>query len=160
MSDIIKLYNPANAASLSPADLEGLQKLTSPEIKELALAYPNMTMQRAYLLIIDSTKPIDKQLLTLSTFENLWNLREKNAQRNYVAYAFKGAYKPKQVAPTKKTEVLDLSETELMSLPGFKTATKEHPEQEVKVTKVKREAIPINEETKQAPKKSTKKTKK
>lgn len=122
MSDIIKLYNPSNAASLTTDQTEGLQRLNSGEIKELAKAYPNLTMQRAYLLIVDTKKPIDKQLPTLSTFENLWNLREKNGLRNYVAFGFRGTYKPKTLQPVKakRTEILDLSETELMNLPGFK----------------------------------------
>lgn len=139
MTDLIKLYNPANSGSLTPEQLEGMQKLTSPEIKELAIAYPNLTMQRAYLLIIDSTQPPGKQLARLSTFENLWNLREKNAQRNYVAYGFKGAVQAKSL-PTKakKVEVLDLSEVELMDLPGFKSKDKVEPAQEVKVVKVKK----------------------
>lgn len=140
MSDLIKLYNPANAASLTPEQLEGLQKLTSPEIKELALAYPNTTMQRAYLLIIDGSKLASKQLPTLSSFENLWNLREKNGQRQYVAFAFKGNIKVNVPMPlrTAKREVVDLSDTELMSLPGFKTATTEHPAEEVKVKKIRK----------------------
>lgn len=138
MTDLVKLYNPANAASLTPEQLEGLQKLESAQIKELAVAYPNTTMQRAYLLIVDKTKPAIKQLPTLSSFENLWNLREKNGLRNYVAYAFKGAYKSVLRSPVKpkRTEVLDLSDTELMSLPGFKTATRSEPPQTVNVTRI------------------------
>lgn len=141
MTDLVKLYNPANANSLTPEQLEGLQQLTSAEIKELALAYPNMTMQRAYLLIIDSKKPVDKQLPSLSSFENLWNLREKNGLRQYVAFGFKGNYRTIQKrVPTKKAEVLDLSEQELMSLPGFKTGeTINPPEDNVKVTKVRKQ---------------------
>jgi hypothetical protein len=139
MTDLVKLYNPANASGLTPAELEGLQKLSSAEIKELATAYPNMTMQRAYLLIIDSTKPVDKQLPSLSSFENLWNLREKNSLRQYVAFGFKGNYKPVQKRiPAKKIEVVDLSEQELMTLPGFKTADAEHPAEEVVVKKVRK----------------------
>lgn len=146
MSDLIKLYNPANAAALTPQQVAGLQDLTSAEIKELAAAYPNLSMQRAYLLIIDKTKPIEKQLPALSSYENLWNLREKNGLRNFVAFGFKGVYKAIPQKP-KRTEVLDLSETELLSLPGFKTAGKSndlkpveinHPPEEVKVTKVKK----------------------
>lgn len=148
MTDLVKLYNPANAASLTAQDLAGLQKLTSAQIKELAVAYPNMTMQRAYLLIVDGTKPAGKQLPTLSTFENLWNLREKNAQRNFVAFGFKGNYKTNTVQPKKKVEVLDLSDSELMSLPGFKTATKVEPPQEVKVIKIKKEAEKPKRKTK------------
>lgn len=136
MTDIVKLYNPANADSLTPDEIRELQNLTSEEIKILATAYPNMTMQRAYLLIVDKTKSADKQLPTLSSFENLWNLREKNGQRQYVAYSFRGVYKPQTIIPVKvrRTEVLDLSDTELLSLPGFK----KEGEQKVQVTNIKK----------------------
>lgn len=154
MSKLIDLYSPANAAALTPEQLENLQKLTSAEIKELAVAFPNITTGgRHYLLIIENTKPIEKQIPHLSTFENLWNLREKNNLKQWVAYAFRGNYKPKSITPVKarRSEVLDLSETELMNLPGFKNARKavseasepvvtELPET-VKVTKVKKEKI-------------------
>ena len=145
MTDLVKLYNPANAASLTAEELAGLQKLESAQLKELAHAYPNSAMQRAYLLIIDKTKPPEKQLPTLSTFENLWNLREKNGMRNHVAYAFKGTYKSVLRSPIKpkRTEVLDLSDIELMSLPGFKTANKEMPAQTVNVTKIKKEEVKL-----------------
>lgn len=153
MTDIIKLYNPANAAALTPDQLQGLQKLDSAQIKELATAYPNMIMQRAYLLIIDSRKPAEKQLPALSSFENLWNLREKNGLRHYVAYAFRSSYKAPQKSAipvrAKKSEVVDLSETDLLNLPGFKTPTREEPPQQVKITKVRFEKIsPATEETK------------
>lgn len=143
MSDLVKLYDPANASALTPEQIEGLQKLTSAEIKQLATAYPNMTMNRAYLLIIDGTKPASKQLPALSTFENLYNLREKNGQRNYVAYNFKGVYKPTSVAPVRarRTEVIDLSDTELMVLPGFKVGKEKIAGETVPVTKVKKEKI-------------------
>ncbi len=143
MTDIVKLYNPANAGSLTPEQITGLQQLTSAEIKELATAYPNMTMNRAYLLIIDGTKPADKQLPTLSTFENLYNLRERNGQKNYVAFNFRGVYKPTPAAPVRarRTELLDLSDTELMVLPGFKAAGENIKLERVAVTKVKKEKI-------------------
>ncbi len=143
MTDLIKLYNPANAGSLTPDQIAGLQQLTSTEIKQLAEAYPNMTMNRAYLLIIDGTKPADKQLPALSTFENLYNLREKNGQRNYVAYSFRGVYKPTPAAPVRarRTELLDLSDTELMVLPGFKAAKENIPGEKVYVSKVKKDKI-------------------
>lgn len=156
MSDIVKLYNPANAASLTPEQLEGLQKLTSDEIKELAKAYPNATMQRGYLLIIDGTKPASKQIPTLSTFENLWNLRERNGLKNFVPFAFKGTYKPKVVQPVKarKTEVLDLSDQELLSLPGFRTGNQKHAGETVTVTKLTTEEKPAKAAKKSANKKS------
>lgn len=141
-TDLIKLYNPANAAALTPEELEGLQHLTSTEIKELALAYPNQTMQRAFLLIIDHKLPVHKQIPALSSFENLYNLRERNGQRQYVAYQFKGNYKPTQVSTGKykKVQIVDLSETELLHLPGFKKPIPEDGggDQTVQVTKVKR----------------------
>jgi len=148
MSEIVKLYNPANAASLTPEQIAGLQSLTSAQIKELATAYPNMVMQRAYLLIIDGSKPAERQLPSLSTFENLWNLRERNGMRKYVAYSFKGSFKPKTAMParSKRTEVVDLSDTELLSLPGFKTANTVTAPVQVPVTKVNK--VPKAEKTK------------
>lgn len=147
MSELVKLYNPANAAALTPEQVQGLQKLTSAEIKELAEAYPNKTMQRAYLLIIDSTKPIEKQLPTLNSFENLYNLREKNGLRQYVAFGFKGTYTPRLITPNyvrpRKTEVVDLSDEELLTLPGFKKVVPQPTESgendiQVPVRKIKR----------------------
>lgn len=146
MTDIVKTYNPANAASLTTEQISELQKLTSAQIKELAKAYPNSTMTRAYLLIIDSTKPIEKQLPSLSTFENLYNLRERNAQRQYVAYAFRQGYKPVRVTPVrvKKIEVLDLSDVELKSLPGFKTASEVIPPETIAVKKLIKKPVSTN----------------
>ena len=84
-------------------------------------------MQRAYLLIIDTRKSPDKQLPTLSSFENLYNLRTKNNMKSYVAYNFKGYKAPNKLVTNKgksvkkKVEVLDLSDAELLTLPGFKS---------------------------------------
>lgn len=147
MSDIVSIYNPANSGALTSEQLQGLQKLTSPELKELANAYPNRTMQRAYLLIIDSRKPIDKQLPALSSFENLWNLRERNGQKYFVAYSFKGTYKPIKAIPlkAKKVEVVDLSNEELLTLPGFRADKEVIPEEVVKVKRVRRTKKEIEE---------------
>lgn len=138
MSDLVKLYNPANSGALTQEQIEGLQKLTSAEIKELAQAYPNGST--GYLLIVDSRKEISKQLPTLSTFQNLYNLRERNGQKHFVAYNFKGNYKPVTVLPTKarKTEVRDLSDEELLTLPGFKAAAEKFPEETVVVKKIRK----------------------
>jgi hypothetical protein len=141
MTDLVKLYNPANASALSKEEVDGLQKLNSTQIRELAQAYPNQTMQRAYLLIIDSKLPANRQIPAMSSFENLYNLREKNGMRQYVAFAFKGNYKPTQVVTTKKNvQIVDLSDTELMHLPGFKKPIPQEGagDMEIKVTKVKR----------------------
>lgn len=130
MTDFVKTYNPANAAALTPQELSDLQLLTSEQIKQLAKAYPNEAFGRAYLLIVDGTKPVEKQLPSLSTFENLWNLREKNGLRNYVAFNFKGniAAIVSKTVKVRKTEVLDLSDAELMTLPGFKVSNYLPPE--------------------------------
>jgi hypothetical protein len=149
MSDLVRLYNPANAAALTSEQIAGLQKLTNDQIKELAKAYPNATMQRAYLLIIDSRKPVNKQLPTLSSFENLYNLRTKNSMTSFVAFNFKGnKAKPAAIVRGRKPQVLDLQDMELKDLPGFKTekmtipefktANTVIPETEVSVKKVGR----------------------
>ena len=144
MIDIIKLYNPAKADSLTPEEVTAMQSLTDEEIKQLAISYPNVSINKAYLLIIDNRKPIEKQLPTLSTFENLWNLKVKNSQKWFVPYAFKNNFKQKQIQPLRpnKTQVVDLSDVELMSLPGFKVAGKEIiPPVEVEVKKIKKTKI-------------------
>src|SRR6185369_12205212 len=145
MTDLVKLYNPASAASLTPDQLQALQTLTNDQIRELAQAYPNATMQQAYLLIIDSQKPISKQIPNLSTFESLWNLRTKNGQKQYVAFNFKANYKPTniKVVTPKRIEVRDLSDTELMSLPGFKTKNESFPPKTVEITNIKK--VPIGD---------------
>jgi hypothetical protein len=148
MSDLIKTYNPANAGALTEDQVKAMQNFTSDELKQLAIAYPNGAMTRAYLLIIDKSKPPEKQLPSLSTFQNLWNLREKNGLKNLVAWRFRenkaagSVVKPGKQMKAKKTEVLDLSETDLLNLPGFKTGDMDHPGQTVEVTKVKKVKTP------------------
>jgi hypothetical protein len=146
MIDIVKLYNPANAASLTPEQIEGLQFLSDDELKQLALAFPNKVMITAYLLIIDKSKPLNKQIPNLNTFEGLYNLRAKNGLKNYVAFNFKANYKPKTITPVKprKTEVKDLSDTELLRLPGFKTKDEVVKPSTVEVKHIKK--ISLNEE--------------
>jgi hypothetical protein len=145
MSDIVKTYNPANSAALTAAQLNELQNLTTDQIKQLAKAYPNGSFNRAYLLIEDSSST-KRQMPTLSTFENLYNLRTKNGLQKYVAVGFRGNYKPVNVFQNskRKTEVLDLSDTELLTLPGFKTGVgtnkeESFPEETVEVTKVEKQ---------------------
>lgn len=139
-TDIVKIYNPANSAALTQEQINDLQKLTSAQIKELARAYPNATFTKAYLLIIDSTKPIEKQIPALSTWENLYNLRERNGLRHYVAFSFRSNYTPVRVTAVrvKKIEVLDLSDVELKSLPGLKTASEVIPPEVIAIKKIKK----------------------
>lgn len=144
MTDIVKTYNPANAAGLTPEQIEGLQNLTVDEIKQLADAYPNASYPAAYLLIIDKSKPVEKQLPTLSSFPNLYNLITRNGLKNFAALNFKGNYKPvrnsvampSRTTNAKRREVLDLDNTELMHLPGFKADKETIPPETVEVVKV------------------------
>jgi hypothetical protein len=131
MSDLVKLYNPANSDLLTDKDIAAMQKLTTDQIKELATAYPNGVSNRAYLLIVDGAKPAHKQLPSLSTFENLYNLRVKNGLKTFVPFSFKGKYvgKASPLQKYKKSEVLDLSDVELLDLPGFKTGVSKSAEQ-------------------------------
>lgn len=146
MSDFVKLYNPANAAALTPEQIEELKTLSPDQIRELAKAYPNKVFNRSYLLIKDrnSKLPPEKQLANLSTWENLYNLITKNGLK-YYAVGFRGQTKQinRAVRP-RASQVVDLSDTELMSLPGFKMAANANgiaetvPPTTVQVTKVKK----------------------
>ncbi len=144
MSELTKLYNPANAAALTAQQIAGLQLLTDAELKELSLAYPNITTRTAYLLIIDSKKPLTKQVPTLSTFENLYNLHQMHNLKNYVALNFKGNYRPVSinVKSNAPREIIDLTDVELLTLPGFKTTDTVIPPSTVEVSKIKK--VPKN----------------
>lgn len=128
MTDFLKTYKPENAAALTTEQVQEMRSLTIDQIKALAKEYPNRIYNRAYLLILDSKSKLapDKQLPTLSTWENLYNLITKNGLK-YVAIGFRGQGQVKQrtvnVRP-RKSEVIDLSDAELMSLPGFVLAKK------------------------------------
>ena len=151
MSDIVKLYNPANADALTAADIDNLQHLTTDQIRELAVAYPNSAYQNAYLLIVDKTKDARSQSPSATSFENLYNLHAKHGLVNYVAFNFRRNFRRAPVVSVPKGQpgpVMDLSDTELMSLPGFKVlpAIDTDPViidegKSVKVTKVKKEKI-------------------
>lgn len=120
--EIVKLYNPQNAAGLKPEQIEEMRTLTFDQIKALAKEYPNRT-SRAYLYIVDTKSkiPIEKQLPSLSTWENLYNLIAKHNLK-FVATGFRGQVKQtvrsSNVRP-RRSVVVDLSDAELMDLPGF-----------------------------------------
>lgn len=143
---IVKLYNPQTSSALTPEQIEEMRTLTFDQIKALAKEYPNRS-SRAYLLIIDTKSkiPIEKQLPSLSTWENLYNLISKHNLK-FVAVGFRGQVKQtvrsSNVRP-RRSEVVDLSDAELMDLPGFTLPRKNggveviEPEV-VQVAKVKR----------------------
>lgn len=74
--NIIELYNPRNAAKLTPEQVQAMQDLTLDEIKELAEAYPNQPTGNAYLKFYIKSDPADKQRFPLGTWNNLYNLRK------------------------------------------------------------------------------------
>lgn len=125
MNELIKLYNPANSDALTSEQVEAMQHLTTDEIKMLARAFPNTAFQNAYLLIIDKNVDIRKQPPTATSWENLYNLHSRHGLTNWVAYNYRRNIKRVALIPEPIGEVgpvLDLSDTELISLPGFKTA--------------------------------------
>lgn len=85
---LLQKFNPANAANLTAQDLETLRGLTDQQIDELAKAYPNQPTRRAYLRLYDTSKPENKQLFNLSTWQNLRNVRKFSNMKNLVPYDF------------------------------------------------------------------------
>lgn len=160
MTDIVKTYNPANAAGLTPEQITGLQNLTVDEIKLLADAYPNASYPAAYLLIVDKSLKPEKQLPQLSSFPNLYNLITRNGLKNFGALNFKGNYKPVRSAvampsrniTAKRREVLDLGDAELMHLPGFKADKEIIKPETVEVVKVKPPVVEEKPKGKRGPK--------
>lgn len=145
MSDFLKLYNPQNASTLTPEQVAGLQSLTLDQIKQLAVAYPNRIYNRWYLMIKDTKSkiPMERQVASASTFENLYNLITKNNFKSWVAVGFRGNTQAKTNVKPRRQEVVDLSDADLMHLPGFKLARQNGgeeviPEETVPVVKVKR----------------------
>lgn len=164
MSDFLKLYNPQNASTLTPEQIAGLQSLTLEQIKQLAVAYPNRIYNKGYLLVKDTKGrvPMERQLPSLSTFENLYNLITKNNFKSYVAVGFKGQTQARTNVKPRRQEVVDLSDADLMHLPGFKLARQNGgeeviPEETVPVVKVKR--VPKEETVETVEKKTRKKSK-
>lgn len=116
---LIELYNPTNAASLTPEQVTGLQNLSDAQICALAKAYPNKPRGNAYLVLYDKDMPMNKQLFTLSTWNNLCNLRSKMSKKNYVAYTFKALFiqttgnnTQRAAAMPSQKEVVDISTSE------------------------------------------------
>lgn len=116
--ELTQLFDPANALSLTEADLEKMASLTDDEIKTLATAFPNKSNQQAYLILKDTKLPASKQLFPLSTWPNLWNLR-KIGMKNFVATSFKQIFN-KAVTKMKIAAVQDLTVNDVKKAPGLK----------------------------------------
>lgn len=87
-AELIKKFDPANAAELTEADINDMRNLTDDQIDILAKTYPNQPMIRPYLLLYDDTVKPDKQLYIRSTWQNLRNLRKLNNKKNFRPWNF------------------------------------------------------------------------
>jgi hypothetical protein len=58
-------------------------------LKILAEAYPNQATRRAYLTLYDEKVAKTNQLFSLSTWQNLYNLRVMQKMKNLIPYDFK-----------------------------------------------------------------------
>lgn len=90
--ELIAIYNPANAASLTPEQITAMQSLDNAQICALAKAYPNRPRGNAYLVLYDTDLPQNKQLFSLSTWQNLCNLRSKMSKKNFVPFTFRNLF--------------------------------------------------------------------
>lgn len=125
MSNVIEVYNPANAANLTDEQKAAMASLTKEEVKALAKAYPNQPHSNNYLLLFDKRLPADRQLYQVSSWQNLnqlWDI----AQLQFVPFGFRGVdvqqptvAAPKPVEVPAKTTV-DLSKEDAASAEGLK----------------------------------------
>lgn len=108
--ELVKKFNPANAGTLSQEDLEIFRGLSNDELKVLAQAYPNSPSRKPYLILYDNNVKPEKQLFSLSTYQNLYNVRKFSNLNNFVPYDFRSV-----VFPTKTRPI-----TQKVSRPGAK----------------------------------------
>lgn len=90
--ELIAKYNPANVRNLSNEDIAAMRNLTTEQLKVLAEAYPNGPRNRAYLVLHDSNVAEDRQIGTLSTWPNLYNVRKFSNMKNLSALTFRELY--------------------------------------------------------------------
>lgn len=96
--ELIAKYNPANARNLSKEDLAAMRNLTTEELKHLAEAYPNGPRHKAYLVLYDNNLEENKQIFTLSTWQNLYNVRKFSNLKNLVPHTFRELFNKPQVS--------------------------------------------------------------
>jgi hypothetical protein len=126
IEEIIELYNPFNASKLTQEEVAAMADFDRDTLKALAAAYPNEKFPNAYLILKDKSKADNKQLNSLSTWKNLYELR-KVGQNNFVAASFKSIFKPK-TAPVPVAKVQDLTNKaakEELKTSTAQTATKD-----------------------------------
>lgn len=115
----IEMYNPANAANLTPEEIAAMQNFTDAELKELATRYPNSGRTDAYLVLKDLQAK--SQIYPVSTWVNLYNLRALNKKTNYVPYTFKSLFVKRSVSNVAvSNNVQDLTQQEIEGAAGIR----------------------------------------
>jgi len=108
--ETLELYAPHNAKNLTQAEVAMMKDFTREDLKALAGAYPNSPTGGPYLILYDGSKPLNKQVFALSTWNNLYNLH-KAGQKHFHAHSFKSLFSPKQKA-LKTAPVQDISKAQ------------------------------------------------
>jgi hypothetical protein len=123
----LELYNPKNSKSLTQEQLDAMENLTDEQIFQLSKKYPNLPTSNTYLILKDLNAK--HQTGHLSTWQNLYNLRTKNARPNFVAWTFRDLWTggtnnairaqqhPVATHPTMPTQ--DLTEKEIETAAGL-----------------------------------------
>lgn len=114
---ILTRFNPQNREPLTPEELEVFRNLTDDQINQLAKEYPNQPSARSYLILYDDHVPANKQMLQLSTWQNLRNIRKFSNKKNFRPWEFKGIATPRELRQTvqprdNKKVVVDMSAQE------------------------------------------------
>lgn len=121
--NLIDIYNPRNASSLTQEQIDNMGKLTDEQIGQLAKAYPNSDSNFAYLILYDENAR--KQNYARSTWANLYHLRTKNKAKQYSALTFASLWRGGDSTQRKDANVIpmamtqDISRQEVESAPGI-----------------------------------------
>lgn len=115
----LQKYDPANAKNLTPEDIAAMKDFTNDDLLTLAQLFPNKAQGGAYLIIGNTNMKV--QTGNRGTFQNLYNLKVKNGQKQFFAMSYTSLFRvaPKQPAIGK---LVDLTNEEIKQRPGFGAA--------------------------------------
>jgi hypothetical protein len=121
--NILEIYNPANAASLTDEQITAMRSLSVEQIAELAKAYPNGPTGNSYLRLHDKNLADDKQIYPLSTWQNLHNLH-KISNFNFTPISFTKNYVAPVLTMTNNVppRTKDLADADVAGAEGLKKA--------------------------------------
>jgi hypothetical protein len=100
--ELIAKFNPANAQNLTEGDLDLMRQLDDAQLDLLAKRFPNEPNGRGYLILYDTTLDAKKQLYSISTWQNLRNVRKYSNMKKLIPYTFKVLFMQQAKAPTTK----------------------------------------------------------